>query len=119
MAYMVFSSRKEGTASYVMDYSFFAFGTMVVIRTICDIVRTRFVVNDRTVTRYFPVVPPKTYNINEITRVTVHRGRSGIQSYRVYVGKKKAFELDDTMVNLNLFMTTLQERRVPFISSIL
>lgn len=119
VAYMTFFSRKEGVASYVMAYSFFAFGTIFVIRTICDIVRTKLVVNGGTVTRYFPIAPPKTYNINEITRVTVHRGRGGIWSYRVYIGKKKIFELDDTMMNLGLFLTTLQERQVPFESSIL
>lgn len=119
MAYMIFSSRKEGMAPYVMAYGFFAFGTLAVIHTICDIVRTKFVVDDGMVTRYFPFAPPKTYDIREITKVAVHRGRGGIWSYRVYIGKKKIFELDDTMMNLGLFLTTLQERQVPFESSIL
>ena len=117
LAYMIFFSRKEGLASYVMAYAFFAFATFFVIHTVCDVLRTKFVVTGRTVTRYFPFAPPKTYDISAITRVTVHRGRSGIRSYRVYTGKKKAFELDDTMVNLGLFLTTLLEGRVPFESS--
>ena len=114
MTYMIFSFRKEGAASYVIAYGFFAFGTLVVIHTLCDIARTKFIVTDRTVTRYFPFAPSKTYDIREITKVTVHRGRSGIQSYRVYVGKRKVFELDDTMVNLSLFIETLQKRQVLF-----
>lgn len=119
LAYMIFSSRKEGMASYIMAYGFFAFATLVVIHTICDVVRTRFVVTNETVTRYFSFAPPKTYAIREITRVVIHRGRGRLCSYRVYIGKKRAFELDDTMVNLSLFIGTLRERRVPFESSVL
>lgn len=119
MAYMIFSSRKEGLASYIMAYGFFAFATLIVVHTVCDVARTKFVVTDKMVTRYFPFAPPKAYAISEITKVVVHRGRGRLCSYRVYIGKKKVFELDDTMVNLGLFLTALQERQVPFTDSIL
>lgn len=119
LAYMTFSSRKEGLASYVMAYGFFAFASLIVVHTVCDVVRTKFVVTDKTITRYFPLIPPKTYAIGEITKVVIHRGRGRLCSYRVYMGKKKVFELDDTMVNLGLFLTALRERQVPFMDSIL
>ena len=119
LAYMIFSSRKEGLASYVMAYGFFAFASLIVVHTVCDVVRTKFVVTDKTITRYFPFIPPKTYAIGEITKVVIHRGRGRLCSYRVYMGKKKVFELDDAMVNLDRFIGTLQERQVPFTDSIL
>ena len=119
LAYMIFSSRKEGLASCIMAYGFFAFATLVVIHTVCDVVRTRFVVTDETVTRYFSFTPPKTYAIREITKVVIHKGRGRLCSYRIYIGKKKVFELDDTMVYLDRFIGTLQERQVPFTDSIL
>lgn len=78
----------------------------------------KFVVTDRTITQYIFFVSPRVYSIDEITKVVVSHGRGGL-SYRICIGEKKIFALGGSMVNLPRFIGTLQERRVPFESSVL
>lgn len=81
----------------------------------------KFVVTDGIITRCIFFASPKAYSIDEITKVVVSYGKGG-PSYRIYIGEKKIFTLDTlsgSMVNLDRFIGTLQERQVPFTDSIL
>ena len=114
-AYMMVISRKEGVASIIMAYSFFAFATLHVIYVICKVSRSKFVVTDRTITRYFPFASPKIYCMDEISKVVIRVDKYGHRSYRIYRGKEKMFELTDGMVNLGRFLEALQESQVTFV----
>lgn len=118
LAYMVLTSRKEGIVAYVVSYTFLGLGLLAVIYVFSSVARSKFTVKGATITRYFVFARPKTYYIREITKVCVSRGRGTI-GFRVYMGKKKLFELDSTMVNLDLFLKTLQRNHVEFKNSII
>lgn len=118
LAYMVLTSRKEGIVAHVVSYTFLVLGLLAVIYVFSSVARSKFTVKGATITRHFVFARPKTYYIREITKVCVYRGRGTI-GFRVYMGKKKLFELDSTMVNLNLFLETLQRNHVEFKPSII
>lgn len=116
LAYMVIVSRKDGIAAHVIAYGFLIGGLLFVVYILGIIVRSKFTVKGTTITRYFVLSKPKTYHINEITKVVVHHAKGS--SYRIYIGKKKIFTLDNTMVNLGLFIETLQRNNVQFKTSV-
>lgn len=118
LAYMVLISRKEGIVAHVVSYTFLGLGLLAVIYVFSTTARSKFTVKGATITRYFVFARPKTYYIREITKVCVNRGRGTI-GFRVYMGKKKLFELDSTMVNLERFLNTLQRNHVEFKYSII
>lgn len=118
LTYMMLISRKDGLASYIVAYGFFALASCFVVYTISELVHSKFVVTGRTITRYLPFFPPRIYRIDEITKVIVHSTRRGGTAYRVYIGKKKVFELHALMVNCDFLLKTLQKNGVPFQNSI-
>lgn len=114
MAYMVFTSYKEGLVSCIAAYSFLAIGLFAMIYVVVYLKREKFLVNDRTITQYRTFAPARTYQIHEITKVVIHEGTRGGTEFRVYIGKKKIFTLHDGMVNYDLFLVTLRENQVQF-----
>ena len=118
LTYMMFISRKDGLASYIAAYGFYIFASCFAAYVVCELVRSKLVVTGRSITQYFPFAPPKTYCVNEITRVVIHSVRRGGTTYCIYIGKKKVFELHNLMENCNLLLETLQENKVPFKNSV-
>ncbi len=118
LAYMVFTSHKEGLVSYIAAYSFLAIGLFAMIYVVVSLKREKILVNGRTVTQYRNFARPRTYQIHEITKVVIHKGTRGGTEFRVYIGKKKIFTLHDGMENYDLFLSTLRENQVQFQSSV-
>lgn len=118
LTYMTFTSRTDGLASCIMAYGFYIFASCFAVHMVCELVRSKLVVTGGSITRYFSFAPPKTYCVNEITRVVIHSTRRGGTAYRIYIGKKKIFELHNLMENCNLFLETLQGNEVPFKNSV-
>lgn len=118
LAYMVFTSHKDGLVSYIAAYGFLAVGLFAVIYVLAHLKCEKFLVSDRTITRYCVFDPPRIYQIQEITKVVIHKGVRGGTEFRCYIGKKKVFTLHDGMVNCKLFLATLQENQVQFQNSV-
>lgn len=118
LAYMVFTSHKEGFVSCIAAYGFLSIGLFAMIYVVAHLKREKFLVNGRTITQYCTFAPHKTYQIHEITKVVIHKHIRGATGFQVYIGKKKIFTLHDGMVNYDLFLATLRENQVPFQNSV-
>lgn len=74
LAYMVITSYKDGTVAYILSYGFLAFGLIVVIYVFSQLICSRFTVARTTITQYFAIRAPRTYDIDAITKVVFRRG---------------------------------------------
>lgn len=112
LAYMTITSRKDGAPAYILSYGLLVLGLMAVIYVFSR-GEEKFIVQKGVITQYFAFSAPKTYYIEDITKVVVRKPRGGIE-YRIYIEEKRIFELDTMMWNYNLFIETLQKKGIPF-----
>lgn len=112
LAYMVVMSRKDDELAYILSYGFLVLGTLSAFYVFCKL-DERFTVYRGIITRHPAFSAQKSYCIEDITKVVVHRSRAS-REFRIYIGTKKIFEVDTMMWNYNLFLETLQKRGIPF-----
>ena len=113
LSYMTIISYKGSLLNYILSYGFMVFGLLLVTYVLLNGRRSYLIVNHATFTRYFVFRVPKTYYIKDVTKVVRHGS-----TYRIYIGKKKVFDLENGMENGNCLIVTFQENNVPFKKSL-